>query len=238
LQAFLLYIVEVKKALITKSISLKQTNLLASKGVIYDCLPFMTYRASNNDVAINKLLKQTDDVTWVFTSRRAVKAIQALLKNKPAPSQILTVGKQAAELLNRLNFKVDYIGKTSEDLLKFFNKTPTKSLNYFRGRYHRNTIPSYCTKNDIHYNDVECYYALKNNPEIEITKYASIWIFSPINAKIAAEINSIDLNMPVYCIGPVTEESLRQAGFTNIITPEIPSFENVVNLFLTKSQIT
>jgi len=225
------------KALITKSLSLKQTNLLVSKSINYNCLPFMTYSASNNDVEVNQLLKQTDNTTWVFTSRRAVKAIQALLKNKTTPTQILTVGKQAAELLSRLNFEVDYAGKTSEDLLDFFAKSPTKSLNYFRGRYHRNTIPAYCKTNSINYNDVECYYALKNNPEIDIAQYSSLWIFSPINAKIASEIEHINLNMPVYAIGPVTEAALQQASFTNIITPVTPSFENVVNLYLNKNQI-
>lgn len=225
------------KALITKSLSLKQTNLLASKKVSYNCLPFMSYRASNNEVDINRLLKQTIENTWVFTSRRAVKAIQAYLKNKTAPNQILTVGQQAADLLNHLNFKVAYVGKTSEDLLDFCSTNVTKNLNYFRGRYHRNTIPAYCKANNIYYNDVECYYALKNNPEIDITKYNCIWIFSPINAKIAKEIDGINLNIPVYCIGPVTEEALQQAGFKNILTPKTPSFENVLNLFLTNKQI-
>lgn len=225
------------KALITKSLSLKQTNLLASIGLSYDCLPFMTYRASSNEVEVNQLLKQTKEVTWVFTSRRAVKAIQAYLKNKTAPNQILTVGKQAASLLNHLNFMVNYAGKTSEDLLDFFEKKPTKNLNYFRGRYHRNTIPAYCKANNINYLDVECYYALKNDLKIDINHYNSIWIFSPINAKIAAEIDKINLKIPVYCIGPVTETALQQAGFKNIFTPETPSFENVVNLYLTKNQI-
>lgn len=237
MRAFLLYIVLVKKPLITKSLSLQQTNLLASKKFSYDCLPFMSYRASNNDVEVNQQLKQIDNVTWVFTSRRAVKAIQSLLKNKTGPTKILTVGKQAADLLNHLKFRVDYVGKTSEDLLRYFSQQPTKSLNYFRGRFHRNTIPAYCKANNIIYNDVECYYALANNPEINIGLYNSIWIFSPINAKIAAEIEGINLNMPVYCIGPVTENALKQAGFTNIITPETPSFENVMNLYLTKNQI-
>jgi len=232
-----LYIGVVMKALITKSLSLKQTNLLASEGINYNCLPFMAYRASNNDLVVNQLLKQTNKTTWVFTSRRAVKAIQALLKNKIVPSQILTVGQQAADLLNHLGYKVDYVGKTSEDLLDFFSKNTTQALNYFRGRYHRNTIPTYCKTNDIDYKGVECYYAIKNNFEIEITQYNSIWIFSPINAKIASEIKNIDRNMPVYCIGPVTETALQQAGFKNIFTPETPTFENVVNLYLTKKQI-
>jgi len=225
------------KALITKSLSLKQTNWLASHSVSYDCLPFMSYRASNNDLEVNSLLKQSDQVTWVFTSRRAVKSIQALIKNKVAPTQILTVGKQAADLLNHLNFKVAYIAKTSDDLLDFFAKNSTKKLNYFRGRYHRNTIPFYCKTNNIEYNGVECYYALENKPEIDIKQYNSIWVFSPINAKIASNIKDISLNMPVYCIGPVTETALQQAGFTNIITPQSPSFENVVSLYLTKNKI-
>lgn len=237
MRAFLLYIVLVKKPLITKSLSLQQTNLFASKKISYDCLPFMSYRASNNDVKVNQLLKQTDNITWVFTSRRAVKAIQAILKNKTGSTKILTVGQQAADLLNHLKFKVDYVGKTSEDLLSYFSQQPTKGLNYFRGRFHRNTIPAYCKANNVIYNDVECYYALANNQEINISRYDSIWIFSPINAKIASEIEGINLNMPVYCIGPVTENALQQTGFTNIFTPETPSFENVMNLYLIKNQI-
>jgi len=223
------------KTLISKKLTTQQIDLLKQHNINYDCVPFMSYTLAFDKQEVNHLLS-LENATWIFTSKRGVDAIAEPLSKATKPNCILTVGKNAADRLSGLGFEVDLIANTSEDIVHYLkeNKTnhPTQQVVYFRGRYYRNTIPAFCKANDIQYEDAECYYAKQNDFEIDLKQYHSIWIFSPINAKIAAGLKGMDLNMKVFSIGPVTSKSLSMAGFINVQTPDEPSFEAVVNLFL------
>jgi len=219
------------KTLITKKLTKAQIALLQEHQVNYDCVPFMSYTLAFNQDEINDLLK-LEKATWIFTSKRGVDAIADPLSKAKAPQNILTVGKNAASKLTNLGFQVNFVANTSEDIVNYLKENETEQVIYFRGRYYRNTIPAFCKVNDIQYKDAECYHATQNDFDIDIKQYKSIWIFSPINAKIASQLKDIDMNMQIYSIGPVTTKSLSIAGFTNIETPKQPSFDAVVNLFL------
>jgi len=219
------------KNLITKKLTKSQIELLQQHQVDYDCLPFMSYTLSFNMEEVNHLMA-LENATWIFTSKRGVDSIADPLAKAKAPKNILTVGKNAADKLTDLGFQVNFVANTSEDIVNYLKENNTQQVIYFRGRYYRNTIPAFCKANKIYYNDTECYYATQNELDIDIKKYDSIWIFSPINAKIASKLEDIDINMKVFSIGPVTGKSLQKVGFTNIETPAEPSFEAVVNLFL------
>lgn len=219
------------KTLITKKLTASQIALLQQHNINYDCVPFMSYTLAYNKEEVNNLLA-TENATWIFTSKRGVEAIAEPLSKAKKPNFILTVGKNAADRLVDLGFQVGLIANTSEDIVNYLKENKVEKVIYFRGRFYRNTIPAFCKANHIIYQDVECYYAKQNDFDLDIKQYDSIWVFSPINAKIAAGLKDMDLNMKVFSIGPVTSKSLGNAGFSNIKTPKEPSFEAVVNLFL------
>lgn len=219
------------KTLITKVLTPAQIELLNENKIDYDCVPFMSYQLDFNLNELKTLL-EIENATWIFTSKRAVDSIATILKDAPPPDRIITVGKNAAHHLNQLGFDVEYIANTSDEIVAYLKNVTIVQVIYFRGRYYRNTIPAFCKKNNIKYKDTECYYAVKNEFKIELSNYHSMWVFSPINAQIAAGIKGINFDIPVFSIGPVTSKSLSNAGFTKIKAPEMPSFENVLNLFL------
>jgi len=218
------------KTLITKVLTPAQIELLNENKINYDCVPFMSYKLDFNLNELKTLL-EIENATWIFTSKRAVDSIATILKDVPAPERIITVGKNAAYRLNQLDLDVEYIANTSDEIVEYLKNATVVQVIYFRGRYYRNTIPAFCKENVIKYKDAECYYAVKNDFEIEISDYQSMWVFSPINAQIAASIKGINFDLPVFSIGPVTSKSLSNAGFTNIKAPEMPSFENVLKLY-------
>jgi len=223
------------KTLISKKLTKAQTALLQQYEVDYDCVPFMRYTLAFNESEIKDLLA-LPNATWIFTSKRGVDAIVEPLRKSKAPQSILTVGKNAANKLADLGFQVDFVANTSEDIVNYLKENKIQKVIYFRGRYFRNTIPAFCKANGINYEDAECYHATQNDFDIDIQSYDSIWIFSPINAKIASQLEGIQMHMKVYSIGPVTTKSLDNAGFTNIETPNQPSFEKVLDLYLSNQK--
>lgn len=103
---------------------------------------------------------------------------------------------------------------------------------YFRGRHYRSSIPDFCEANDMDFHAFECYHTIKLQPPENLGDCESIWVFSPLSAQAVSEWKGISKELPFYSIGPVTDAHLAKLGFKNIKSPEVPSFENMVKLFL------
>lgn len=109
------------KTLITKKLTAQQVALLEQNNINYDCVPFMSYTLAFNQEEVDRLLA-LEKTTWIFTSKRGVDAIAEPLSKATKPNCILTVGKNAADRLTGLGFKVDLVANTSEDIVNYLKE--------------------------------------------------------------------------------------------------------------------
>lgn len=218
--------------IITKQLRPEQIQLLDAKKIPFICNPVLDFKVEFDSKKAEKILTQKK-VIWLFTSVRAVEALSDLLKSAESPKKIFTVGKNAAKALQKLGFKTDFIANQSEELLPFLKANANQKIRYFRGRHYRSSIPDFCVANEHDFQSLECYHSIKLPQKFTVEKPSSIWIFSPLSAEAVGNWQGISLETPVFSIGKVTSNYSKKLGFKNVIHPEIPSFKNLVELFLT-----
>jgi uroporphyrinogen-III synthase len=220
-----------QKNIITKQLSQAQEELLRQNGIAYECLPVLYFKVDFDIEKAQQLLSMPQAV-WLFTSVRAVRALSGLFENAAPPAKIFTVGKNAADELAKYGYKTDFIGNISEDILQVLAGQKENPILYFRGRHFRSSIPDYCEANSFNFHAFECYHSTKLPPQKHLGNCGSIWVFSPLSAQAVSEWKGISKELLFYSIGPVTTAYLNKLGFKNIISPEVPSFEDMVKLFL------
>jgi len=219
------------KNIITKELSAAQIQLLNAKNISFDCHPVLDFKMEFDKIKAKKLLA-TKNAIWIFTSIRSVEALNNLLQTANAPQKIFTVGKSAATALEKLRFKTHFIGKVSEELLPILEANSTHPMLYFRGRHYRNSIPDFCAANEYNFQSLECYHSIKLPQDFVVENPTSIWVFSPLSAHVVRDWEGISLDTPIFSIGKTTADYLIKLGFKNVFYPEIPSFKNLVDLFI------
>ena len=224
-----------KTNIITKQLSKEQADLLTQSGIAFESVPVLDFKVAFEQAKAKQLLA-TPDAVWVFTSVRAVQALNGLLVAAAAPAKIFTVGKNSADELAKHGFNTDFCGQVSEDLLAILAAQKQHPILYFRGLHYRSSIPDFCTAHDFDFRALECYHSIKTSPPANLPGCESIWVFSPLSAQAVSEWNGLSKELPIYSIGPVTSAHLTKLGFKNIKSPEVPAFENMVKLFL-KNQV-
>jgi uroporphyrinogen-III synthase len=224
-----------KKCIITKQLSNEQRDLLLRSKIPFECLPVLDFRVDFDAAKAIKLLT-TPDAVWVFTSVRAVQALAEMLPQAAMPSEVFTVGKNAAEALAGLGFKTAFCGQVSEDLLPVLAQQRRRPILYFRGRHYRSSIPDFCEANELDFQELECYHSIKLPPPDGLPDYGSIWVFSPLSAQAVSEWAGVPRELPIYSIGVVTDAHLAKLGFKNVQSPKEPSFGNMVQLFVTQNR--
>lgn len=220
-----------KKNIITKQLSQAQVDLLSQNKIPFECLPVLDFEV-DFDIAKAKEMLATPDAVWIFTSGRAVRALDGLFEKAATPAKIFTVGKNTAEELAKLGFTTDFCGQVSEDLLGILSEQKQHPILYFRGRHYRSSIPDFCAAHDFDFHALECYHSTKTAPPSSLSGCESIWVFSPLSAQAVSEWTGLSKEWSVYSIGPVTSAHLEKLGFKNIKSPDVPTFENMVKLFL------
>lgn len=223
-----------QKNIIAKELSREQEELLWQNNIVFECVPVLDFKVAFNPAKAEQLLSMPNAV-WIFTSLRAVKALSGYFENAATPAKIFTVGKNAADELAKYGLKTDFIGNISEDILQVLDEQKEYPILYFRGRHFRSSIPDYCEANSFNFHAFECYHSIKLPPPENLRECGSIWVFSPLSAQAVSEWKGISKELLFYSIGPVTTAYLNKLGFKNIISPEVPSFENMIELFLTKN---
>ncbi|MCB0519736.1 MAG: uroporphyrinogen-III synthase [Saprospiraceae bacterium] len=220
-----------QKNIITKQLSRAQEELLWQSNIPFECVPVLDFKVAFNAAKAAEILA-TPNAVWVFTSLRAARALGGFYEKAATPAKIFTVGRNAADELAKHGYKADFVGNISEDLLEILATQKEHPILYFRGRHYRSSIPDFCAANEMDFHAFECYHSIKLPPPENLADSESIWVFSPLSAQAVSEWKGVSKELPFYSIGPVTDTHLAKLGFKNIKSPEVPSFENMVKLFL------
>lgn len=211
--------------LFTTQLSKMKMEELKNFGFSIDCIPFITFEYLIPAMWISQLPDEID--AWIFTSKKAVKAIKPVINDLDLPKNIFAVGAKTAEKLKKLNLEVT-VPETynAASLVKTMKDLELKNVVHFCGNLKAadlNTLLGEETK----VTSVEVYRTKPAPHSVEASRYDGIVFMSPSAVESYATHNETDAETPIFCIGPTTEEAAEEAGFQKCITPEFSTLDSL-----------
>lgn len=207
----------------TKTLSAEQRQVFLDSN--FDLLEQDFIEVKNNIFELNSI-----NTNLIFSSQNAVLSLMEqsgweILKSKP----VFCVGIKTKDLLELNGFKVDvymdYASELAEIITLIYNK---ESYTFLSGNLRRETLPSALKNAGITFNEIEVYQTSLAPFKISAEeKFDGILFFSPSAVESYLTNNKIK-NEVCFCIGTTTASALETKKIKQIIIPEIPTIEDVI----------
>ena len=207
----------------TKTLSAEQRQVFLDSN--FDLLEQDFIEVKNNIFELNSI-----NTNLIFSSQNAVLSLMEqsgweILKSKP----VFCVGIKTKDLLELNGFKVDvymdYASELAEIITLIYNK---ESYTFFSGNLRKETLPSALKSAGITFNEIEVYQTSLAPFKISAEeKFDGILFFSPSAVESYLTNNKIK-NEVCFCIGTTTASALEAKKIKQIIIPEIPTIEDVI----------
>jgi len=207
----------------TKTLSAEQRQVFLDSN--FDLLEQDFIEVKNNIFELNSI-----NTNLIFSSQNAVLSLMEqsgweILKSKP----VFCVGIKTKDLLELNGFKVDvymdYASELAEIITLIYNK---ESYTFLSGNLRRETLPSALKNAGITFNEIEVYQTSLAPFKISAEeKFDGILFFSPSAVESYLTNNKIK-NEVCFCIGTTTASALEAKKIKQIIIPEIPTIEDVI----------
>lgn len=207
----------------TKTLSAEQRQVFLDSN--FDLLEQDFIEVKNNIFELNSI-----NPNLIFSSQNAVLSLMEqsgweILKSKP----VFCVGIKTKDLLELNGFKVDvymdYASELAEIITLIYNK---ESYTFLSGNLRRETLPSALKNAGITFNEIEVYQTSLAPFKISAEeKFDGILFFSPSAVESYLTNNKIK-NEVCFCIGTTTASALEAKKIKQIIIPEIPTIEDVI----------
>jgi uroporphyrinogen-III synthase len=170
-----------------------------------------------------------DDMdAWIFTSKKAVKAIKPAIKDLEIPDHIFAVGSKTAEMLEELNLKVTTPDEYNVvSLAKKMQDLELKHVAHFCGNLKAGNLNKLLGK-ETKLTSVEVYRTKLATHSVNVEDYAGIVFMSPSAVESFSKRNEVNGSTQIFCIGPTTEEAAQEAGLSNCITPEYSTLDSLM----------
>jgi hydroxymethylbilane synthase len=206
----------------TKALSHDQKSSLSSK-IGISMSDFITIR--NNRLKAKIVKNPIKNV--LFTSQNAVEA----LLNNFAPLElefdnIYCVGRRTKRLIEKKIGKVAHVENSAKKLGNYLAQNfSDESITFFCGNKRRDELPEILAKNNINFQEIECYKTLLTPKKIE-KKYQGVLFYSPSGIESFLKENKAN-DTTVFCIGETTATEAKKY-FKNVIVAEFPTVESLV----------
>jgi len=215
------------KILFTTQLTPKKIMGLRSWNMKIESEPFITFEYLIPAMWKDKVPEKTD--AWIFTSKKAVKAIKPMIKDLKVPEHIFAVGTKTAEKLEDLDLEVtvpdEYnvaaLAKTMKDL-------KLKKVVHFCGNLQASDLSKLLGKK-TKLTSIEVYRTKLTGHEVDMDPYDGVVFMSPSAVESFMKQNTVADSMPVFCIGSTTEEAALEAGLESCITPEYSTMESLLD---------
>ena len=164
--------------------------------------------------------------TWIFTSKRAAKAVLAVFDELPKPDQIFCVGPTTASYFKHLKIPI-ILPETyhSVGLVKALIAKKIKNAIHFRGNLSSHDLVNDLAKNGVEVNGVTVYNTVKVPQRVATDNVAGMVFMSPSAIEAFVEQNIVTPNIRAFCIGETTGSAAKKMGFEQVIIPENYSLE-------------
>ncbi len=204
--------------LFTTQLSEKEQENLKNDGFSIDIVPFITFEYMLPIMWMDQLPEKTD--AWVFTSKKAVKAVKPAISNLEPPEHIFAIGSKTGKKLEKLNFDVTVPEEYNlVSLAKKMKKLSLKHVVHFCGNLKAGDLNALLGEQTT-VTSIEVYNTKRTPRSLDTSNYQGIVFMSPSAVKTFSEQNKINDKTQVFCIGSTTEAAANAAGFNNCIMPE------------------
>ncbi|WP_421773838.1 uroporphyrinogen-III synthase [Gracilimonas sp.] len=213
------------RILFTTRIEKERMAALQSAGFSIESVPFITFEYVIPAMWISQLPDQTD--AWIFTSKKAVKAIKPAINDLKIPDHIFAVGSKTAGMLEELNLEVTIPDEYNVvALAEKMKELELKNVTHFCGNLKAGDLNKLLGE-DVNLTSVEVYRTKLAPHTLNISNYDGIVFMSPSAVESFSERNEVNGTAKVFCIGPTTEAAASEAGFENCITPEYSTLDDL-----------
>ncbi|MCH2450003.1 MAG: uroporphyrinogen-III synthase [Gracilimonas sp.] len=212
--------------LFTTQLSEQKRSLLENGRLLIESIPFITFEYLMPAMWLNQVPKHADG--WIFTSKKAVRAINPMIKDLIIPNHIFAVGAKTAEKLEELGLEVTIPDEYNAAALAHkMKELELKEVVHFCGNLKAADLSKLLGDSTNLYS-IEVYRTKQTTHKINAGEFDGIVFMSPSAIESFSEQNSIPENMQVFCIGPTTEQAANEAGMEQCITPEYSTLDSLV----------
>jgi uroporphyrinogen-III synthase len=215
------------RILFTTQLSEEKRTLLEDGRLLIESEPFITFEYLMPSLWMDKVPENTD--AWIFTSKKAVKAVSPKIDELNKPDHIFAVGSKTAEKLEDLGLKVTY----PEDfnafaLARMMQDLDLKNVVYFCGNLKAADLGK-LLGDQIELTSVEVYHTILTHHKMsDLEDFDAVVFMSPSAVESFSEQNSVSDDQKVFCIGPTTEEAVKDVGILESIIPEYSTVESLM----------
>jgi uroporphyrinogen-III synthase len=214
------------RILFTSQLKKQRLAVLNSSGFIIENIPFITFEYVIPAMWMSQLPDKID--AWIFTSKKAVKALKPVINDLEIPKHIFAVGSKTAEMLENLNLDVTVPDEyNAVSLTKKMKELNLAHVTHFCGNLKAADL-SKLLGDDKKLTSIEVYRTKSAPHKVDTSKYEGIVFMSPSAVESFSEENTLNGSNQVFCIGPTTEEAAHEAGIKNCITPEYSTLDSLM----------
>lgn len=201
-----------------------------------DCVPFIETMFTQSVDVENKVKElATQEITAIFTSKKAVEGVIGLLQTPPAKWNIFCTGGITKKTIIKF-FGEDAIKGSGKHASDVKEKLCKKKLNiekayFFCGDQRMNDLPEYLPTQGIHVEELVVYKTIQIPQYIE-KEYNGVMFFSPSAAHSYFSENTLPTDIPLFSIGNTTTATIKTYSANPIITSEWPGQDSLLNLVI------
>lgn len=190
--------------------------------------PFITIEYSMPALWRSQVPEKTD--AWIFTSKKAVKAVSPLIHDLGIPQHVFAVGSKTAEALQEMEIKVSFPEEYNAGALAtMMQELDLNEVVHFCGNLKAADLAKLLGE-EVNLTSVEVYQTkLTGHKMDDLSDFNGIVFMSPSAVESFSKQNSVNENMQVFCIGPTTEEAANEAGMQNCIIPEYATMDSLMD---------
>ncbi|MEX0723706.1 MAG: uroporphyrinogen-III synthase [Gracilimonas sp.] len=216
------------KIVFTTQLSEEKRGMLENGQFLIESEPFITIEYSMPALWRSQVPEKTD--AWIFTSKKAVKAVSPLIHDLGIPQHVFAVGSKTAEALQEMEIKVSFPEEYNAGALAtMMQELDLNEVVHFCGNLKAADLAKLLGE-EVNLTSVEVYQTkLTGHKMDDLSDFNGIVFMSPSAVESFSKQNSVNENMQVFCIGPTTEEAANEAGMQNCIIPEYATMDSLMD---------
>lgn len=223
------------RILFTTQISERKRTHLENGKLLIESEPFITFEYKLPGMWKDEVPEKAD--AWIFTSKKAVKAISPVISEVELPQHIFAVGSKTAEKLEEIGLKVSIPEEyNAKALAAMMQELDLKKVVHFCGNLKAEDIGK-LLGSGVDVTSVEVYQTkLTNHRMSDLDQFDAVVFMSPSAVESFNQQNKVN-GQQVFCIGPTTKQAAEDAGIQESIIPEYSTLESLmesISLFYTR----
>lgn len=218
---------EKPRVLFTTQISEQRRTQLEGGKLLIESEPFVVFEYQMPGMWKAQVPQKAD--AWIFTSKKAVKAISPMINDFVVPPHVFAVGSKTAEKLEEIGLKVSIPEEyNAVALASMMQELDLRKVVHFCGNLQAADLGKLLGE-QVELTSVEVYRTkLTNHKMDDLDDFDAVLFMSPSAVDSFSHQNKVPDHIQAFCIGPTTEQAAEEAGIQNCITPEYSTLDSMM----------